>query len=215
MNRIHKAFNKKMILAVILLLVVLVVVISLLLFLNAESKPILCMEAPKSIEASDRNEFVVNLNLSDMGEALYPAASIIVEFDRNRMEFTGVKMGNVMVYENYDPEKDAGEDVAMVIPTWSCNTELSNQTGEIRAMYMDMTGGSNAYAAAGFDAKTHNTVLRLGFRLKDSVTEGDRLQLKLTDAVFAASGGDEDGTSLSSSEALGTLRIGNAEITVE
>lgn len=211
MNK-SKLLKRIIALGVLLLMVACII---LVLLRNKIGVPIMRLETVKSLEVSNRDEFIVNLNLSDMGEALYPAASVIVEFDRNKLEFTGAKMGNVMVYENYNPERDGEkEDINMVIPTWSCNTELSNQTGEIRAMYMDMTGGSNAYAKAGFDAKSHNTVLRLGFRLKDSVSVGEKLKLQISDAVFAASGGDENGTSLSTSDTLKTLRIANAEIII-
>lgn len=181
---------------------------------NLDRKPVLSLEAPEGIGHRDREEFVVDVKLSDMGEALYPAASIIVTFDKNRLEFTGVKMGNVMVYDNFDPEKEEG-DAEMTIPLWNCNTELSNQTGEIRAMYLDMTGGKNAYAAAGFQADDQNTVLRLGFRLKDSVSEGDEIELAVEDAVFAASGGDESGASLASADSLGTLRVKDTRIRVK
>lgn len=208
----EKKGNRKIIIAAILILTAAAVI--LFLTKGLSQKPTLSLEAPDGIGERDKDEFVVDVKLSDMGEAIYPAASIIVTFDKNRLEFTGVKMGNVMVYDNFNPEKQEGEG-EMVIPLWNCNTDLSNRTGEIKAMYLDMTGGDNAYAAAGFKSGDQDTVLRLGFKLRDSVSAGDELKLEIADAVFAASGGDESGASLASADSLGTLRIKDTQIRVK
>lgn len=214
-NRPYFRFQRKhyLFLGGILLLLI---ITTILLAQRALSAPILSLQPPTSVGVASHEEFTVDLVLSAMDDHLYPAASIIVDFDKNRLEFTGVKMGNVMVYENYNPIGDSeAASPTMMIPTWSCNTELSNQTGEIRAMYLDMTGGNNAYGTAGFDVKSQNVVLRLGFKLKDSVSAGDKIQMSLVDAVFATSGGDVDGTSMSTSKDLNTLRAKDAEILVK
>lgn len=207
-------FNRKNLIA--LGGVLLIAAAAIILLLNGPmGAPVLSLQPPQSIPASSRDEFVVDVTLSAMEDNLYPAASLIVEFDKNRLEFTGVKMGNVMAYENFNPVGNDTVDPPMMIPTWSCNTELSNQSGEIRAMYLDMTGGNNAYAPAGFDSNGQNIVLRLGFKLKDSAGAGGKIAVSLVDAVFATSGGDVDKTSMSTSRDLNTLRAKDAEIIVK
>ena len=62
----------------------------------------------------------------------------------------------------------------------------SNDTGRINIMYLDMTGGKNAFSKELL-AEDYNVVLRLKFRLRGSVRAGDVLDLIVEDAVFAAS----------------------------
>ena len=62
----------------------------------------------------------------------------------------------------------------------------SNDTGRINIMYLDMTGGKNAFSKELL-ADDYNVVLRLKFRLRGSVRPGDVLDLIVEDAVFAAS----------------------------
>jgi hypothetical protein len=62
----------------------------------------------------------------------------------------------------------------------------SNDTGLINIMYLDMTGGRNAFTKELL-AEDYNVVLRLKFRLRGSVRPGDVLDLIVEDAVFAAS----------------------------
>lgn len=62
----------------------------------------------------------------------------------------------------------------------------SNDTGRINIMYLDMTGGKNAFSKELL-ADDYNVVLRLKFRLRGSVRAGDVLDLIVEDAVFAAS----------------------------
>jgi hypothetical protein len=53
-------------------------------------------------------------------------------------------------------------------------------------MYLDMTGGKNAFSK-DLLAEDNNVVLRLKFRLRGSVRAGDVCDLIVEDAVFAAS----------------------------
>lgn len=178
--------------------------------------PELKLVPPESVTALSGDEFVVDAVLTSMGEVLYPAASLVISFDKNYLEFTGIKMGNMMAYDNYNPlGNNLSGDAPLMIPQWSCNTQLSNQSGEIRTMYLDMTGGNNAYALAGFESGRKDILIRLGFRLRDSASAGTELKLEIKEAVLAATGGDENGTSLSSVGEAETLKVKGAVIAVK
>jgi hypothetical protein len=64
--------------------------------------------------------------------------------------------------------------------------QSSNDTGLINILYLDMTGGRNAFTKELL-AEEENILLRLRFRLRGSVRPGDVLDLIVDDAVFAAS----------------------------
>lgn len=102
-----------------------------------EGKPTLSFRVPDQIQAADREEFTVDVVLSELPDHLYPAASVAIQFDKNKLEFTGVKMGTMMIYDDCVPTEQ--EQAPLAIPTWSCNPQLANRTGEIKAMYLDMT----------------------------------------------------------------------------
>ena len=87
--------------------------------------------------------------------------------------------GNIFILSD---ENSTGQK----LPDWSYNVQNSNDTGLINIMYLDMTGGKNAFTKELL-ADDLNVVLRLKFRLRGSVRPGDVLDLILEDAVFAAS----------------------------
>ena len=84
----------------------------------------------------------------------------------------------------------------------------SNDTGRINIIYLDMTGGRNAFTQELL-AKDYNVVLRLKFRLRGSVRPGDVLDLIVEDAVFAAS--DE---TQSLAMTIGTLKTKNGRLVI-
>ena len=84
----------------------------------------------------------------------------------------------------------------------------SNDTGRINIMYLDMTGGKNAFSKELL-AEDYNVVLRLKFRLRGSVRPGDVLDLIVEDAVFAAS--DETQSLAMTTD---TLKVKNGKIVV-
>lgn len=146
-----------------------------------EKTPTLTVETPQKISLSDTDEFTLDVTISALGDALYPAASMSISFDSSRLEFLGVEEGNVFIY---DEENGAG--VAQKLPVWSYSAQNSNSTGMINIMYLDMTGGKYAFSK-DLLAEDNNVVLRLKFRLRGSVRSGDVLDLIVEDAVFAAS----------------------------
>jgi hypothetical protein len=163
--------------------VLLLLLILALLFMNFDKiiggTPTLTIETPQKISKSETEEFTLDVTISSFGDAIYPAASMSISFDSSRLEFIGVEEGNVFI--------QGGEgDVPQKLPNWSCNPEQSNKSGKINIMYLDTTGGKNAFSKELL-ADDDNVVLRLKFRLRGSVRSGDICDLIFDDAVFAAS----------------------------
>lgn len=142
-------------------------------------EPTLIVETPQKLSASQRSEFTLDVTISDLGDARYPAMSMSIAFDSSRLEFLGVEEGNIFILSD---ENSTGQK----LPDWSCNVQNSNDTGRINIMYLDMTGGKNAFSKELL-AEDYNVVLRLKFRLRGSIRPGDVLDLIVEDAVFAAS----------------------------
>lgn len=170
--------------------------------------PSLNLIPSKDINNNNKEEFDVDVTLSSLPPNIYPAASISVSFDKNKLEFTGIKNGTMKTYGNGESSSDG-----FSVPTWKCDTEASNNSSEINAMYVDMTAGRFAYNKDGFDNKSKNSVIRLGFKLKEGVKVGDILKLDLKDAIFATVNGDKDNTSLSAIKE--TLKINGCEVAVQ
>ena len=141
--------------------------------------PTLVVETPQKLSVSQTEDFTLDVTVSDLGDARYPAMSMSIAFDSSRLEFLGVEEGNIFILSD---ENSTGQQ----LPDWSCNVQSSNDTGLINIMYLDMTGGRNAFTK-DLLADDYNVVLRLKFRLRGSVRPGDVLDLIVEDAVFAAS----------------------------
>ena len=141
--------------------------------------PTLIVETPQKLSVSQTEDFTLDVTVSDLGDARYPAMSMSIAFDSSRLEFLGVEEGNIFILSD---ENSSGQQ----LPNWSCNVQSSNDTGLINIMYLDMTGGRNAFTK-DLLADDYNVVLRLKFRLRGSVRPGDVIDLIVEDAVFAAS----------------------------
>ena len=161
--------------------VIILIGAAILLLCNRErtTKPTLTVETPQKLSASQTEEFTLDVTISHLGDARYPAMSTSIAFDSSRLEFLGVEEGNIFISSN---ENSTGQK----LPDWSCNVQNSNDTGMINIMYLDMTGGKNAFTKELL-AEEYNVILRLKFRLRGSVRPGDVLDLIVEDAVFAAS----------------------------
>ena len=190
------------------LIIVIVVAVSVLAFgalalLSGDKgplgAPVLAVETPQKCSAGE--EITLDVTISDMGEALYPAASMSIRFDPACLEFLAVEEGNVFIR---DDESASGRQ----LPQWSCNVAACNESGLINIMYLDMTGGRYAFSRE-FLAEEDNVVLRLTFRVRGSVRTGDVLDLIVEDAVFAAS---EEKDSLAMTR--NTLRVRNSRIVI-
>ena len=163
--------------------------------------PTLIVETPQKLSATGTDEFTLDVTVSNLGEARYPAMSISISFDSSRLEFLGVEEGNIFILS------DESNNVQQ-LPNWSCNVQNSNDTGRINIIYLDMTGGRNAFTQELL-AKDYNVVLRLKFRLRGSSRPGDVLDLIVEDAVFAAS--DE---TQSLAMTTGTLKTKNGRLVI-
>ena len=163
--------------------------------------PTLIVETPQKLSATGTDEFTLDVTVSNLGEVRYPAMSISISFDSSRLEFLGVEEGNIFILSD---ESNNGQQ----LPDWSCNVQNSNDTGRINIIYLDMTGGRNAFTQELL-AKDYNVVLRLKFRLRGSSRPGDVLDLIVEDAVFAAS--DE---TQSLAMTTGTLKTKNGRLVI-
>jgi hypothetical protein len=163
--------------------------------------PTLIVETPQKLSASQTDEFTLDVTITSLGDAPYPAMSMSIAFDSSRLEFLGVEEGNIFILSD---ENSTGQR----LPDWSCNVQSSNDTGRINIMYLDMTGGNNAFTK-DLLAEDYNVVLRLKFRLRGSIRPGDVLDLIVEDAVFAAS--DETQSLAMTTE---TLKVKNGKLVV-
>ena len=163
------------------ILILLAVILLLLMRCSGpvSGQPTLIVETPQKLRVSNTEAFSLDVTVSDLGDARYPAMSVSIAFDSSRLEFLGVEEGNIFILSD---ENSTGQQ----LPEWSCNVKNSNDTGRINIMYLDMTGGKNAFTRELL-ADSYNVVLRLKFRLRGSVRPGDVLDLIVEDAVFAAS----------------------------
>lgn len=141
--------------------------------------PTLTVESPQKLSLSGSDTFVLDVRISSLGDALYPAMSMSITFDSTRLEFLGIEEGNVLVYSD-------SNSTGQALPEWIYNTAACNQSGCINVMYLDMTGGKNAFSQELL-GEGENVLLRLKFRLRGSVRAGDVCDLIVEDAVFAAS----------------------------
>ena len=188
-------------------LLALTALIALLIFLLVRCDgqdtelPTLTVETPQKLSKAETTDFTLDVTISNLGDALYPAMSMSIAFDASRLEFLGVEEGNVFVY---DTENTTGQQ----LPEWSYDVASSNDSGKINIMYLDLTGGKHAFSK-GLLAEEDNVVLRLRFRLKGSVRAGDVIDLVVEDAVFAAS--DE---TLSLAMTRDTLRVRNGKLVI-
>ena len=164
-------------------------------------EPSLTVETPQRLSASQTEEFTLDVTVSSLGDAHYPAMSMCIAFDSSRLEFMGVEEGNIFILSD---ENSTGQK----LPEWSCNVQSSNDDGLINIMYLDMTGGKNAFTKELL-AEDYNVVLRLKFRLRGSVRPGDVLDLIVEDAVFAAS---DEAQSLAMT--ANTLKVKNGRLVI-
>lgn len=160
----------------LLLVVVIACILSRCYYVR--NTPTLMVETPPKISMTDHEPIVLDVTISELGDDIYPAASMSIQFDPSRLEFLGIEEGNVFIC---DRDNDGQR-----LPDWNCNVKACNDSGNINIMYLDMTGGKYAFQQTLL-GREENVVLRLRFRLRGSVKSGDVLGLNVSDAVFAAS----------------------------
>lgn len=159
----------------------------------------LMLEYDKELEASSEEEIVIPVKLSYLPSGVYPSASMSIEFDKEKLEFTGIAKGTM-------------QDFSQEVPTWNVDIDASNKSGVVNAVYLDKSGGKNSYHKSGFEKGTKDTVLNLKFKLKDAKSK-EILHLNISDAVFATVNGDTDNSNLSTLK--DTMKNKNLMITIK
>ena len=159
----------------------------------------LMLEYDKELEASSEEEIVIPVKLSYLPSGVYPSASMSIEFDKEKLEFTGIAKGTM-------------QDFSQEVPVWNVDIDASNKSGVVNAVYLDKSGGKNSYHKSGFEKGTKDTVLNLKFKLKDAKSK-EILHLNISDAVFATVNGDTDNSNLSTLK--DTMKNKNLMITIK
>lgn len=193
--------RKRILCAVVAVLLLGILAVGLLWQKKQTAIAILTIETPQKVSVALNEPLTLDVTISDLGEARYPAMSASISFDASRLEFLGLDEGNVFVH---DDSNSSGQK----LPEWSCNVEQSNANGQINIMYLDMSGGKYSFDK-NLLAEENNVVFRLKFRLRGSVRNGDICELIVEDAVFAAS---EEEQSLAMT--TGTLKAKNSKIVI-
>lgn len=204
--------NKKKLITSTLL--ILLVIISSIIIITNNSAPVLSLKSPTNEITYDyKDEIVIPVTLNKLPDNYYPAANMAVSFNKNKLEFVGIKIGTMEAYDDYDKSKDGQPNFK--IPQWVYNADVANQEGVIKAMYLDTTASKNAYCLDGFKKKEKDTPLQLVFKLKDSVISNDKLALNIEEATFATISGDVDKSTISTKDNYGKLKIKNTEIKIK
>ncbi|MGG7143672.1 hypothetical protein ACQPVP_09425 [Clostridium nigeriense] len=184
---------------------VLALILSIIILNNITTPTLELKVSNENISANYEDEIIIPAILSNLPDNEYPAASVSIKFDNNKLEFVGISIGTMETYNDYDLERDT--EISYKIPKWSYNEEAANQEGEIRAIYLDTTAGKNAYVKSGFEKKKKDILFKVIFKLKDSVIPSDKLAIKIEEAVFATVNGDSDKTTLSTKNNYGKLNV--------
>ena len=202
--------KKKFLIGGVIIFVAAVVCIFIFKYITT---PTLKLEvSTEKITANYKDEIIVPAVLSNLPDNEYPAASVSIKFDNNKLEFVGINIGTMETYNDYDPERD--EEPSYKIPQWTYNKEVANEEGEIRAMYLDTTAGKNAYVSSGFEKDKKDIPFQLVFKLKDSVIPNDELSIEIEEAVFATINGEVDKTTLSTKDSYGKLKVKDGVIKI-
>ena len=180
----EKKNSKKKIIIIVLLVLLALAVLALFLFRDGGAlslAPAVTIETPNKMSQSDRDEFTLDVTLSDLRDGLYPAASFSINFDSNKLEFLELEEGNVLV-----PCEKKANGAVTELPGWGVNVGRSNEIGQINVMYIDLSGGRRAFSK-DLLPDGDRVLFRLKFKLRGSVQSGDIIEISFADAVFAAS----------------------------
>ena len=84
------------------------VVILILMLVRCDSEPAglptLTVETPQKLSVSETEAFALDVTISELGDALYPAMSMSIGFDSSRLEFLGIGEGNVFIHDDQNSE---------------------------------------------------------------------------------------------------------------
>ena len=85
------------ILAICLLLIAAAALYYFYFYQGNSGTPPLIVETPQKLSASQTEDFTLDVTVSALGEARYPAMSMSIAFDSSRLEFLGVEEGNIFI----------------------------------------------------------------------------------------------------------------------
>lgn len=162
---------------IVIVILAVAVIIAFMVFLwnrkVSESGPKVFYESAEMVRGEE-----VEIDVKVKGiEGFYPAVSLEIAFDKNKLEFLELRQGNMEVVN-----QTTGETV---IPEWQFSKESANREGAVKTMYLDMTGGDNPVSGDAIEEGS-DIMFRLVFRVKDSCNEGEELVLTTKQATFAA-----------------------------
>ncbi|WP_343009868.1 hypothetical protein [Clostridium celatum] len=193
-------------------ILLLILGICIVIFNNTKA-PTLTLKVPnEKISVTNKDEIIIPAVLSSLPDNEYPAASVSIKFNNNKLEFVGINIGTMETYNDYYPERDGVPSYK--IPQWTFNKDVANKDGVIKAMYLDTTAGKNAYVKSGFEVDKKDIPFQLVFKLKDSVIPNDKLIIEIEEAVFATVNGDSDKTTLSTKDNYGKLNVKDGVIKI-
>ena len=193
-------------------ILLLILGICIVIFNNTKA-PTLTLKVPnEKISVTNKDEIIIPAVLSSLPDNEYPAASVSIKFNNNKLEFVGINIGTMETYNDYYSERDGVPSYK--IPQWTFNKDVANKDGVIKAMYLDTTAGKNAYVKSGFEVDKKDIPFQLVFKLKDSVIPSDKLIIEIEEAVFATVNGDSDKTTLSTKDNYGKLNVKDGVIKI-
>ena len=170
----EKKNSKKKTIIIVLLVLLALAVLALFLFRDGGAlslAPAVTVETPNKMSQSNRDEFTLDVTLSDLRDGLYPAASFSINFDSNKLKFLGLEEGNVLV-----PCEKKANGAVTELPDWGVNVERSNEIGQINVMYIDLSGGRRAFSK-DLLPDGDKVLFRLKFKLRGSVQSGDIIEI--------------------------------------
>ena len=93
-------------------------------------EPTLIVETPQKLSVSQTEEFTLDVTISNLGDARYPAMSMSIAFDPSRLEFLGVEEGNIFILSD---ENSTGQKLPAdrYKPSIACYLSIiSHSTGD-------------------------------------------------------------------------------------
>ncbi len=133
-------------------------------------KPLVSMKYHKG---SEKNTIVVDMKVSKIRKN-FQAASFIVDFDEEAMTLEKLNQGTIKI-------KDSGTKKTK-LPSWECDVDISNKTGKVSTMYLDMSAGNAPF----IQRKTSGILYQMVFKVNNPDMEKQKIKIKIEQATFAS-----------------------------
>lgn len=166
---------------IIALLLLLIGILLIIFFYRRNIKSAKTMVYLSSEDLSHGDEYVtVDVQVSNLPDYLFPAVSTSVKFDNEALDLVEVVNGDMEVYENGETNSEM-----LIVPDWTYDIQAANESGSANLMYLDMSGGNQAFNINGFEQESKNTLFTLKFKLKNGKSSGDSLKFTIDEATLA------------------------------